>query len=82
MAFVILYHEHFYCISVKYNVCMHVSVLVLMLLRPWQRLKREKKKKYKKGKKEKKKSQAHSRYYVEIPPTSNLLNEEKKIFYL
>lgn len=27
MAFVIFYHKHFYCISVKYNVCMHVSVL-------------------------------------------------------
>lgn len=54
VAFVILYHEHFYCISVKYNVCMHVSGLVLMLLRPWQRLKKEKKRKKYKKKKEKK----------------------------
>lgn len=54
MAFVILYHEHFYCISVKYNVCMHVSGLVLMLLRPWQRLKKKRKEKIQK-KKEKKK---------------------------
>lgn len=46
VAFVIFYHKHFYCISVKYNVCMHVSVFVLMLLFPWRR-----KKKNKKGKK-------------------------------
>lgn len=38
--------------------------------------------KVKKKKRKKKINQAHSRYYVEIPPTSNLLNEEKKIFYL
>lgn len=50
VAFVMLHHKHFYCISVKYNVCMHVSVFVLMLLLPWQRLK-EKKKKKKIGKK-------------------------------
>lgn len=36
----------------------------------------------KKKKEKKKKNEAHSRHYVEIPPTSNLLNEEKKIFYL
>lgn len=65
VAFVIFYHEHFYCISVKYNVCMHVSVLVLMLLRPWQRLKKREEKIYKK--KRKNKNQAHRRYYVEIP---------------
>lgn len=56
VAFVIFYHKHFYCISVKYIVCMHVSVFVLMLLLPWQR---QKKKKWEKN-------QAHSSYYVEI----------------
>ena len=45
VAFVIFYHKHFYCISVKYIVCMHVSVFVLMLLLPWQRQKKEWKKK-------------------------------------
>lgn len=64
VAFVIFYHKHFYCISVKYNVCMHVSVFVLMLLLPWQRKKNEKKKRKKIGKK----NQAHSSYCVEISP--------------
>lgn len=45
MAFVIFYHKHFYCISVKYNVCMHVSVLVLMLLFHGKEKKKERKKK-------------------------------------
>lgn len=45
VAFVIFYHKHFYCISVKYNVCMHVSVFVLMLLFPWQRKKKNEKEK-------------------------------------
>ena len=64
VAFVIFYHRHFYCISVKYIVCMHVSVFVLLLLLPWQRQKKE----WKKGKKMEKKNQAHSSYCVEIPP--------------
>lgn len=51
VAFVMLYHKHFYCISVKYNVCMHVSVFVLMLLLPWQRRKKRMKKRKKIGKK-------------------------------
>lgn len=52
VAFVIFYHKHFYCISVKYNVCMHVSVFVLMLLLPWRRKKKKEQKKEKKiGKK-------------------------------
>lgn len=58
VAFVIFYHKHFYCISVKYNVCMHVSVFVLMLLLPMAKKTRKEK--------EKKKSQAHSSYCVEI----------------
>lgn len=66
VAFVIFYHKHFYCISVKYNVCMHVSVFVLMLLLPWQR--KKKKKEQKKRKKIGKKNQAHSSYCVEISP--------------
>lgn len=44
VAFVIFYHKHFYCISVKYNVCMHVSVFVLMLLLPMAKKKKRKKK--------------------------------------
>lgn len=55
VAFVIFYHKHFYCISVKYIVCIHISVFILMLLLPWQRQKK---------KKIGKKSQAHSSYYV------------------
>lgn len=66
VAFVIFYHRHFYCISVKYNVCMHVSVFVLMLLLPWQR--KKKKKEQKKKKKIGKKNQAPSSYCVEISP--------------
>lgn len=58
VAFVIFYHKHFYCISVKCTVCMHISVFILMLLLPWQRQK----------KKLEKKNQAHSTYHVEIPP--------------
>lgn len=64
VAFVIFYHKHFYCISVKYNVCMHVSVFVLMLLFPWRRKKKEQKRK----KKLEKKNQAHNSYCVEISP--------------
>lgn len=75
MAFVIFYHKHFYCISVKYNVCMHVSVFVLMLLFPWQRQKKQKQKNWKKN-------WAHSSCCVEIPPTSNLLNEEKNLLFV
>lgn len=36
----------------------------------------------KKKKKRRKKNEAHSRYYVEIPPTSNLLNEEKNLLFV
>ena len=54
VAFVIFYHKHFYCISVKYIVCIYISVFILMLLLPWQRRK----------KKIGKKNQAHSSYYV------------------
>lgn len=28
VAFVVLYHKHFYCISVKYDVRMHVCVIL------------------------------------------------------
>lgn len=48
MAFVIFYHKYFYCISVKYNVCMHVSVFVLMLLLPMAKKKKKEKKEKKK----------------------------------
>lgn len=73
VAFVIFYHKHFYCISVKYNVCMHVSVFVLMLLLPWRR------KRTKNGKKiGKKQNRLIAATVQKFPPTSNLLNEEKK----
>ena len=69
VAFVIFYHRHFYCISVKYIVCMHVSVFILMLLLPWQRHTHTHK------------IRLITAIMEKFPPTSNLLNEEK-IFYL